>query len=85
MLKLSELEFVDAAEFSVVEKRGHGSKYRATVLKFLGSELERALIRCVFEAEADVIYDGLSRWIGVGEPMRVFKRGRIVYLERLSK
>ena len=44
--------------------------------------MERAVIRCVFGAEAEVVFDGLRRWIGVGEPVKVSKRGRMVYLVR---
>jgi len=84
MFLLSELDFEGIEEFEVVEA-GEGSKYRATVLKFLGSGLEKARIQCNFINGANVVRNGLTRWTALDEPIRYFSRGRIVYLVRTSK
>jgi len=72
---------VECEEFEVADA-GRGSRYRATVLRFLGSDLERAKISCDFMGEAHNISKNLNRWVGEDESVRVFCRGRMVYLVR---
>ena len=78
---MSELAFEECAEF-VVEAVGEGSRYRATVVRFLGSGLERARIVCEFRGRAQRIANSLKLWVSPDEGVRVFTRGRMVYLVR---
>ena len=82
---MTDLSLVECEEFEVVGSvSGRSSRYRATVLEFLGSGLERARISCDFSGEAESVRKNLRRWIGDDEPVRVFSRGRMVYLVRVS-
>ena len=78
---MTDLDFVECDEFEVVEAGG-GSRYRATVLRFLASDLERARIVCGFVGEAQNVWRQLTRWVAEDENVRVFSRGRMVYLVR---
>jgi len=75
------LAFEEVEDFELVES-GEGSKYRATVLKFLSENLEMARIKCNFIGEAHVMSNGLKRWIREDEAVQILIRGRMVYLVR---
>ena len=80
---MTDLSLVECEEFEVAGSvSGRSSKYRATVLQFLGSGLVRARISCDFVGEAGSVCKNLKRWVGVDDPVRVFSRGRMVYLVR---
>ena len=65
---------------SKYEKLNERSKYRKTIIDFLGEEFRAGKIVCEFISEAQIMSNSLKRWCKPDDHVKIFSRRNIVYL-----